>query len=118
MDTGGVARQFFSDLFCYFEKGGNGLPPLLVGSTGHKLPSYDAAIAGTDLMEIFGKIMAHSIAQTGFCIGNLSPAIYDYLVHGDMSKSIQLLQIEDLDSQPIAKHVIEEVSFNNYLMYF
>ena len=84
---------------------------MLVGSTRRKLPSYDAAIAGTDLMEIFGKIMAHCIAQTGFCVGNLSPAIYDYIVFGNFSKSIQLITIEDLDSQPMVKYFIESVSF-------
>lgn len=58
-DTGGVQRQLFTDLFELLENGTNGLPPLFVGEPGHKLPTSDPSIAGSDLMTTVGKIIAH-----------------------------------------------------------
>lgn len=60
-------------------------------------------------METFGKILAHSISQTGICIANLSPAIYHYIIDGNYVQAIDHLQIEDMSSIPMAKYYVEEV---------
>jgi len=117
VDTGGVTRQFFSDLFEIFETGADGVPALIVGESGHKLPTYDPSIAGSDLMETLGKIIAHCIAQTSFGISNLSPAIYSYLVNADFLEAVSLITIEDISSVPAAKDLVEKVSFKINLYY-
>ena len=105
IDTGGVQRQFFTDLFEMLENGSNGLPPLFVGNPGHKLPTSDPSIAGSDLMFTVGKIIAHCIVQNGYGFGNLAQCVYRYIVYGEIDKAVSYITIEDINSIAVKKCV-------------
>ena len=111
IDTGGVQRQFFTDLFELLENGTNGLPPLFVGKPGHKLPTSDPSIAGSDLMTTVGKIIAHCIVQNGYSFGNFAPSVYQYVVHGDITKAVPYITIEDISS-PTVKQCVQMVKLH------
>ena len=48
VDAGGVKHQFYSDLFCAFENGAEGLSALFIGRVGAKVLAYNPVIVGSD----------------------------------------------------------------------
>ena len=85
IDAGRLSRQFFTDLLLAASTGANGIPALLEGWNGQKLIAYNPAICSCDLIETFGKIVAHSIVQTGLGLSCLAYAIYYYICTGKIS---------------------------------
>ncbi|CAB3983546.1 G2 M phase-specific E3 ubiquitin- ligase-like [Paramuricea clavata] len=73
IDGGGLLRQFFTDLFsCIIE----GKPmSLFLGECGRNCPTHSPQGVFLGMIEIVGKIIAHSLVQ-GSC--------YYYLATGDM----------------------------------
>lgn len=129
VDAGGVKRQFYSDIFRAFEDGAEGLPPLFIGQNAAKVICYNPVIAGSDLLETAGKIVAHSIVQTGIGMTNLSRAIYQYLVsdiHGAMpfmviqivpNKHAQdyLLKLKNMEGTELTRlNADDDFTFSNY----
>ena len=74
VDTGGVLRQFCTDVFpAQMLQGADGLPPLFEGNENRKLPFYNSGIAVSDVMKLIGKIFSHSIVKVGLsCSSNVS----------------------------------------------
>ncbi len=62
IDGGGVLRQFYTDLFSTFvdEK-----MVMFVGEYDRKCPAHSPQMVFSGLLEIVGKIIAHSVAQGG-----------------------------------------------------
>ena len=88
VDGGGVLRQFYSDVFSAVEECREGIPQLFESSANGLIPAYNISLAGCDLMETFGSILAHAIIQAEIGISFLSPVIYEYLVSGEIGKLI------------------------------
>jgi hypothetical protein len=80
IDGGGVLRQFYTDLFSIFvdEK------MMFVGEYNRKCPTHSPQMVFSGLLEIVGKIIAHSIAQGGPGFPFLSLPCYYYLATGDV----------------------------------
>ena len=76
IDVGGLSRQFFTDLFLAASTDANGIPALLEGWDGQKFIAYNPTIFSCDLIETFGKIVAHSIVQTDLGLSCPAYAIY------------------------------------------
>jgi len=64
------------------------------------------SVASSDLMKTIGKLMAHCIALTGFCMGNLAPSIYRYIVYGNVHKALPLLSPDDISNQAVQDYVV------------
>ena len=61
IDSGGVLRQFYSDLFEGLVQGK--LLLLFEGEEAHKVPSYQPQAVMSGMFEMVGKIIAHSLVQ-------------------------------------------------------
>jgi len=94
IDTGGVLRQFYTDCFAQMVDGGN-LPAIFEGNDNCKVPVSNSAIMLSGIMELTGKLIAHSIVQANIGIGYLAPCVYEYLVTGDLSAATELVSIDD-----------------------
>jgi hypothetical protein len=82
IDGGGLLRQFFTDLFsCIIE----GKPmSLFLGECGRKCPTHSPQVVFSGMIEIVGKIIAHSLVQGGPGFPFLSLPCYYYLATGDV----------------------------------
>ena len=101
VDGGGVLSQFYSDGFSAVEECREGIPQLFESSANGLIPAYNVSLAGRDLMETFGSILAHAIIQTEIGISLLSPVIYEYLVSREMGKLIP--SIDDVPQNDVKK---------------
>ncbi len=111
IDTGGVLRQFFTDVFTQIMEGGGDLPPLFEGYVYRKLPVHNAGTVLSGVLELVGKIIAHSIIQAGIGPCCLSPPVYRFLATGDLNEAITLLSIDDVVN-PALKNYIKLVRTN------
>ena len=85
IDGGGVLRQFYTDLFSTFvdEK-----MLMFFGEYNRKSPTHNPQMVFSGLLEIVGKIIAHSIAQSGPGFPYLSLPCYCYLATGDVVSAL------------------------------
>lgn len=77
IDTGGVLRQFYSD--CFQKMCGNeceDFPQMFEGEVNDKVPVHNSGIVLSGLLELAGKLMAHSIVHAGLSIGCIAPCAY------------------------------------------
>eukprot|EP00794_Sanderia_malayensis_P012484 gene12484-13767_t len=95
IDTGGVLRQFYSDVFFQMMNGDGDLPPLFEGADTRKLPVHNVGTVISGVFELVGKIFAHSIVQVGVGPACLSPGVFKYFVTGDLTETITFLSVED-----------------------
>ena len=109
VDTGGVTRQFYTNVFDQMITGYEEIPRMFEGKDRRLLPIHNAGFVLSGLMEIVGKMMAHSIIQVGVGFAGLAPCIYQYIVTGDISKTIDFVSIDDLGS-PVIDHYLNRVS--------
>ena len=109
IDTGGVLRQFYTDCFQQMIVGCD-LPAIFEGCDNRKLPVHNTGIVLSGLMELAGKLMAHSIIQAGICVNHLAPYVYHYLSSGDLAASMEYVTIQDSPNH-LVKHYISKVSF-------
>ena len=95
IDAGGLPRQFFTDLFLAAFTGASGIP-LLKGWNGQTLIAYNPTICSCDLIETFGKIVAHSIVQTDLGLSCLAYAICYYIITGKIESAVPYLNIAEV----------------------
>ena len=94
IDSGGVLRQFYSDVF---EELAAGKPiELFEGEFTRKVPSYRPHAVMSGLLEMVGKIIAHSIAQGGPGFPYLAKPCYYYLVTGDALCAMAYCDVWDI----------------------
>ena len=108
IDTGGVLRQFFTDVFMHMVTGCEDVPPLFEGPINRKLPICSAGTVVSGVFELVGKIIAHGIIQAGVGMPCFSPASFKYLVTNDLSEAINFVTIDDV-TNPTIKHYIDKV---------
>ena len=87
-DTGGVTRQFFTQLIKL-------LTDELFSGDKHKSPIYNPKLVATGMMKLFGNIIVHSILQGGPGIPILSPPIFHYIATGDSEKAMERVTINE-----------------------
>ena len=118
IDAGGLSRQFFTDLFLAASTGANRIPALLEDWNGQKLIAYNPIICSCDLIETFGKIVAHSIAQTGLGLSCLGYAIYYYICTGKIESAVPYLTIAEVPCHQTKEYLTQVqpiyFSFHNF----
>jgi len=106
-DTGGVLRQFYTDLLqkcidTYFE------------GDAYKMPVYN--VANGPILTVIGKIVVHSILQEGPGLPIFSPAMYNYLVTENVDRTLNVLTTEDCSIH--VKYYIDEVTVCFHIIFF
>ena len=82
----------------------------IVGCENQKLPVYNTAIICSGLMELVGRMVAHSIVQVNAGIPFLAPAIYKYISsNGDINQVMESLTMDQL-AHGYAKEICEKVT--------
>ena len=95
IDTGGVCRQVFSDVFTLFAN--NKHFRLFEGEPCSLRPVHSANCRSSGLLKVFGTMVAHSIAQDGVGFPYLSPLSYWYIAAGEV-ESLQHIGLSDVGS--------------------
>lgn len=103
IDTGGVLRQVFSDVF-YNIANNDGFKNVFSGNE-YKVPVFSNELVVNGFFEILGKMIAHSLVQSGPGFPYLSPAIYWYLATGDLQIAIQKASCSDVDNRELADYI-------------
>ena len=109
IDTGGVLRQFYTDVFDQMIDGGEDVPALFEGSDHKKVPIHNASTILSGVFELVGKIIVHALVLANVGIYCFSPASYRYLFTGDLSATIDFVTVEDV-ANPVIKEYIEKVN--------
>ena len=81
IDTGGVRRQVFSDVFQHFAE--NKYVQMFEGPPHFLRPICSAESRSSGMLKVLGTMIAHTIAQDGLGFPYLSPLCYWYLVAGE-----------------------------------
>ena len=76
VDTGGVTRQFFTNLL-------NIISDMFFEGNTYKSPIYNADVVASGMMKYIGTIIVHSVLQGGPGFTVFSPSVYQYLSTGD-----------------------------------
>ena len=106
IDSGGVIRQFYTSLF---EEFANGISlTLFEGENDCKLPSYQPQAVMSGMLELVGKIVAHSIAQGGPGFPCLALPCYYYLVTGDLMCAMAYCSCWDIPD-PVSRNIVLKV---------
>lgn len=100
IDTGGVLRQIYSDVFNSLAESKGGLV-LFKGDTTRKVPVFSNTHVLTGIFEIMGKLIAHSLIQGGPGFPYLAPIIYSYLSSGDLQTAILKASSMDVMGQQL-----------------
>ena len=90
-DTGGVMKQFFTDLL-------SKLAEHFFSGTERKVPLYNTDILVSGLLKMTGKIIVHSILQGGPGFPVFSTAVFTYLATGSVDEAMQHLSIDECAS--------------------
>ena len=108
-DAGALKKEFFENSLREVNY------RLLEGEDTRRIPKKDVSL---ELMfEVAGMIFAHSIVQEGPAMPCMSPAIFDYLTHGDISRCYPVK--EDIPLNLSTHHLItaiEEVYINTIIV--
>ncbi len=86
VDTGGVLRQVLTELFVEVVQG-TGNFRLFTGPDGRLSPVYSSEHILTDVFEVLGKVIAHSIIQGGPGFPYLAPGIFWYIATEAVARS-------------------------------
>ncbi|KAK3755973.1 hypothetical protein QZH41_016831, partial [Actinostola sp. cb2023] len=104
IDTGGVLRQVFSDVF-YGMANNEGIKNVFNGDKNNKVPVFSNELVVNGLFKVFGKMIAHSLIQSDPGFPYLSPTIYWYLATGDLQIAIQKASCSDVDDIELAEYI-------------
>ena len=94
IDTGGVKRQFFSDLFERLTASTD--PKLFEGPPTRLLFSYNQHALSSGITKLFGTIVGHCIAQGCDGFPYLAESSYHYLATGDITQAMKHVTIADV----------------------
>ena len=81
IDTGGVRRQVFSDVFALFAS--NKHFRLFEGHPCSLRPVHSADVRSSGMLKVLGTMIAHSVAMDGVGFPYLSPLSYWYITAGE-----------------------------------
>ena len=104
VDTGGVRRQFFCDVFAYLSS--SNLLRLFEGPENRLRPVFRHSSISSGMMTVVGKMVGHSIVMDCQGFSFLSPACY-YYIAGHLDTAISATSMVDADKR--VKHAISKV---------
>ena len=87
-DTGGVVRQFYTQLLCAVSK-------QFFQGLDYRTPIYSSDVVAAGVMKLVGVMVVHSILQGGPGFPIFSPAVYNYLCKGDLQEAVKTMTTED-----------------------
>ena len=87
LDTGGVLRQFYSDVMVTLSQNGDHLK-LFEGEAKRRLPLSRSEHVVSGIFEILGKMIVHSLVQGGPGFPYLAPVVYSYISTGDLQAAL------------------------------
>ena len=100
-DTGGVTRQFYTQLLQEISQ------QFFYGDT-FKTPIYNSNMVVSGIMKLVGTMITHSILQGGPGFPVFSPPVYHYLATGDFDAAVQKISVNDCTVS--TKHFIDQAS--------
>ena len=100
IDTGGVLRQNYTDVFIALAESKYGLV-LFKGDATRKVPVFSNSHVLTGIFEIIGRLIAHSLIQGGPGFPYLAAIIYSYLSSGDLQTAVLKASYMDVIGQPL-----------------
>ena len=106
IDAGGPKRQFFQDVIDTVITGTD--LRLFEGCNGKLVPVSSSMTLMSNILEIFGRVISHSVAEGGPAFPYLAPPIYWYLITQSVEKAMQHATILDAASAGI-KYVLDKV---------
>ena len=111
-DSGGVLRQFFTDLLTKLAN------TYFVGEE-KKVPVYNSDILLCGIMKFIGIIIVHSLLQGGPGFPFLSKAVYWYVATGNVDAVVEHLTVDDC-ANPVYCHAINQVCISYFIhtLYF
>ena len=104
VDTGGVTRQFFTDVLSSFARQDSF--QLFMGHSSRLRPAYSPQIL--PLMKILGTIIGHSLILEGPGFTFLAPFVFWYVATGSEQIALPYVSVHDLS--PAAADVVTQVS--------
>lgn len=104
VDTGGVLRQAFTDVFAELASGSSCLR-LFRGAHARLTPVYSTEHVLTGVFEVLGKMIAHSLIQGGPGFPYLTPGIYWYIATGNLSEAVGRSSFVDIGDGELAGFV-------------
>ena len=109
IDTGGVQRQVFSEVFktvAFSDKLG-----LFEGPPDRRRPAFRISNLSAGMMRLLGRMIGHSIILDYQGFPYLSPACYKYMI-GNQDEALTLCRPDDASER--VQHVLNEVSNSSY----
>jgi len=116
IDTGGVLRQVFREVFLSIINNEGGLKNVFTGDDFRKVPVFTNELVVHGFFEVLGKMVAHSIIQCGTGFPYLAPAIYWYLATEDLQVSIGYASRTDVSNKNLDM-LIDQVCNSNICKY-
>ena len=106
LDAGGLRMEYCSLLAkAIFSKDAS----LFEGSSDRCVPIYNASAIQSDIFGLAGKMMSYMIVHHDVSFPCMSPAVYEYLVKGDLDKAARLCSVLDVPDWEI-REVISKVT--------
>ena len=102
-DTGGVIRQFYTQLLKVIADA------FFQGDT-YRSPVYNCDMVASGVMKLVGTIIVHSVLQGGPGFPIFSPGVYNYLAKGKLNEVMEAITIKDCSSH--MEHFITKVMEN------
>ena len=87
-DTGGVERQFYTQLLCAVSK-------QFFQGLDYRTPMYSSNVVAAGVMKLVGVMDVHRILQGGPGFPIFSPAVYNYLCKGDLQEAVKTMTTDD-----------------------
>ena len=111
IDTGGVLRQVFSEVFLSLANN-KCMKHIFTGEQFRKVPVFSNELVVNGFFEVLGKMISHSLVQGGPGFPYLSPAIYWYLATGDLQVALGKASCADVCNKELLKY-IDQVHLHN-----
>lgn len=117
VDTGGLLRQVFTDVFAELASGSSCLR-LFRGMLVRLTPVYSTEHLLTGVFKVLGKMIAHSLIQGGPDFPYLTPGIYWYIAIGDLSEAVGRSSFVDIGDSELAGFVERARAFNIFCLQY
>ena len=111
LDAGGLRMEYCSLLAkAIFSREAS----LFEGSTDRFVPIYNTSAIQSDMFGLAGKMMSYMIVHHDVSFSCMSPAVYEYLVRGDLHKAARLSSVLDVPDWDIREIISKVTMYANY----
>ena len=111
LDAGGLRMEYCSLLAkAIFSREAS----LFEGSTDRFVPIYNTSAIQSDIFGLAGKMMSYMIVHHDVSFSCMSPAVYEYLVTGDLDKAARLSSVLDVPDWDIREIISKVTMFANH----